>query len=537
MKNGGVLYLLSIICFFFPLYIYAQENISVMDFFNRISGEKTVLGIHNREPNSQPTKQTDEIISRTQKTPGLWSGDFLFSSSDVDNRWTMIQECKRQWDNGVIVHVMLHVVSPKNNGEKGVWEGATGVCSDLTDTEWTDLITNGGTLNTKWKARLDIYAQYFQYLKDNGVSVLFRPFHEMNQAMFWWAGRPGANGTAALYRLTRDYMQNVKGLDNIIWVWNMQDLSYDWAQYNPGAEYWDIFSVDVYNNDRFTTYKYQTALSVAGNKPIAIGEADVLPTPQVLSAQPRWVFCMSWAELTFQYNTDQEIRNLYNADNTLTKDELPKFITPGAAVPLDVPTGVYVLNATERQGGVSVQVCWNLVDGAQYYNVFRLEQDLDNHHVYIGTSRESSTANGVEFGYYYDDNVEYGKTYSYRVLAGREEEQSEYSQIVYITLNPETPVRKKDNDKRYGILFDEPFVFETAKIKVAAPEKSEITLVIYDNASNIVFEETGKKDEFVWNLTNKTGRIVANGSYLIIAEAKSASGNVYRYSAKIGVKR
>ena len=297
----------------------------VMDFFNQISGKYTVLGIHNREPNSRPAMQTEEIFKRTGKYPGLWSGDFLFLSADVDNRQTMINECKKQWDKGVIVHLMLHVVSPKNTGEKGVWEGTGGVCSDLTDAEWIDLIREGGTLNAKWKARLDIYAEYFQFLKDNGVTVLFRPFHEMNQGVFWWGGRPGQNGTAALYRLTHDYMEKVKGLDNIIWIWNMQDLSYDWAQYNPGADYWDIFSVDVYNSDGFTRYKYQTAINTAGNKPVAIGETQVLPTPQELLEQPRWVFCMSWAELTFQHNTDQQIQNLYQAENTLTKDELPKF--------------------------------------------------------------------------------------------------------------------------------------------------------------------------------------------------------------------
>jgi hypothetical protein len=302
----------------------SPPSLPVLDFFYQISGKYTVLGIHNREPNSMPALQTNRIMNITGKYPGLWSGDFLFSGYDVDNRWTMIEECKRQWDDGAIVHLMLHVVSPKNTGEKGVWEGATGVCSDLSDAEWTDLITDGGALNSKWKARLDTYADYLQYLKNNGVIVLFRPFHEMNQGVFWWGGRPGQNGTATLYRLTRDYLEKEKGLDNIVWVWNMQDLSYDWAQYNPGADYWDIFSVDIYNQDGFTTYKYQTALNVAGNKPIAIGETQVLPAPQVLLAQPRWVFCMSWAELAFGHNTDLEILNLYQAENTLTRDELPK---------------------------------------------------------------------------------------------------------------------------------------------------------------------------------------------------------------------
>ena len=307
------------------------QKYTVMDFFSTISGKYTLLCIHNQEPNSQPSKQTDEMTKRTGRHPGMWSGDFLYQENDVNNRWTMIQECKRQWENGAIVHLMLHVVSPKSGSEAGYWDkNPNAVCSSLSNTEWTDLITDGGTLNAKWKARLDTYSEYFQYLKDNHVTVLFRPFHEMNQGVFWWAGRPGANGTAALFRLTRDYMENVKGLDNIIWVWNMQDLDYYWSQYNPGNDYWDVFSVDFYSGDGFTSYKYQTALNVAGNKPIAIGECFKMPTPQVLLSQPKWVFAMSWAGDTFKHNTDADLRTLYGAANTLVRDELPVFLYTGS---------------------------------------------------------------------------------------------------------------------------------------------------------------------------------------------------------------
>ncbi len=294
----------------------------VLDYLKSISGSKTVIGIHNREPNSDPDVQTEKAYSITGQYPGLWSGDFLFSSSDVANRWTMIYECKRQWDNGSIVQIMMHVVPPTQS-EPGNWDG--GVVSKLTDSQWSTLITDGGTLNTAWKKRLDTYATYLQYLKDNGVIVLFRPFHEMNQSQFWWAGRTGSNGTAALYRLTHDYLVNVKGLTNLIWVWDMQDLDYNWSVYNPGNDYWDIFALDVYNGDGFTTQKYNTALSVAGDKPIAIGECAVLPTASQLASQPRWVFCMSWAELTFSSNTNSAIQNLYWATNVLVRNELPSF--------------------------------------------------------------------------------------------------------------------------------------------------------------------------------------------------------------------
>lgn len=302
--------------------IYNKNTYNELDYIKQISGSKTIIGIQNREPNSNPALQTNTIYGITGKYPGLWGGDFLFSSDDVNNRWNMIYECKNQWDRGSVVNLMLHVVPPTQL-EPGSWDG--GVVSKLTDAQWTSLITNGGDLNKKWKLRLDEYAKYLSYLKDNNVTVLFRPFHEMNQGIFWWAGRPGTNGTAALYRLTHDYLVKDKGLTNLIWVWDMQDLDLNWSQYNPGDAYWDIFALDVYNSDGFTKAKYDTALSIAGNKPIAIGECSKLPTANELLNQPKWVTCMSWAELTFSDNTNAQIAALYSAGNVLTRDELPNF--------------------------------------------------------------------------------------------------------------------------------------------------------------------------------------------------------------------
>jgi hypothetical protein len=145
----------------------------------------------------------------------------------------------------------------------------------------------------------------------------------MNQAAFWWAGRTGENGTAELYRMTRRYLEEDKGLNNLIWVWNIQDLDYCWEEYNPGKEYWDVFSLDVYNEDRYTTEKYERMLEIAGDGLIAIGECDVLPDIQTLHNQPRWVFCMSWAELTFKMNTKEALSELYHAPMVITKEKLP----------------------------------------------------------------------------------------------------------------------------------------------------------------------------------------------------------------------
>ena len=296
-------------------------SLPVLDYLKSISGKATVSGIHNREPNSRPSRQTDRLADLVGRHPGLWSGDFLFSAADVSNRWTMIRECQKQWTEGSLVQLMAHV-APPNQPEVCSWRG--GVQSRLSDEQWQELITDSGALNQAWKARLDGYATYLQYLQTNGVQVLFRPFHEMNQRAFWWAGRKGPEGTAQLYRLTRDYLAGAKGLTNLLWVWDMQDMSRDFQEYNPGARYWDIFAFDVYG-DGYNQSWYDYVLSVAGDKPMALGECERLPSAQILAAQPRWCFFMSWAELTFSRNSSQQILDLYRAPNVLTRDQLPKF--------------------------------------------------------------------------------------------------------------------------------------------------------------------------------------------------------------------
>jgi beta-mannanase len=171
--------------------------------------------------------------------------------------------------------------------------------------------------------RVDALVPYFRYLEERGVEVLFRPLHEMNQGAFWWGGRPGADGSLRLYQITHDRLVKHHGLRRLIWVWNIQDLRRDFADYDPGAAYWDVMSLDVYAKSGFTQQKYEDVLAVARGKPIGIGECDRLPTPEQLDAQPRWTFFMGWAGLVHERNTPEAIRATYASPRVLTRDELP----------------------------------------------------------------------------------------------------------------------------------------------------------------------------------------------------------------------
>lgn len=302
-----------------------KNNFQVLKFLYSISGEKTIAGIHNREPNAIPDKWTNEIFKTSGKYPGLWSGDFLFQAENIDNRKIMVEQALTQWKKGAVINIMWHACNPARSEPCG-WD-STGVLSKLSDTEWKELTTDGTPINTRWKAMMDEVAVYLQYLKDNGVEVLWRPLHEMNQGVFWWGGRPGPDGTRKLYQLMHDYLTISKGLTNLIWIWDIQDfptLAQDVVNYKPDNNYWDVAALDVYDDKSgFTDEKYNIMQKASEGKPIAVGECQKFPRADVLKKQPKWTFFMCWSELEFSANSQEDIKAIHNADNVLTLDKMP----------------------------------------------------------------------------------------------------------------------------------------------------------------------------------------------------------------------
>lgn len=330
MKNLMLRYLALASIFLVTSWQSVAGEFKTLDYLYSISGKNTLSGHHNREPNSDPDRWTETIRNKTGKYPALWSGDFLFQQDNIAARWTMINEAKRQWEAGAMVNLMWHACNPAKSQPCG-WD-SNGLLSRMSDWEWSQLLTNGTAINNRWKQMMDEVAVYLQDLENNGVEVLFRPLHEMNQGVFWWGGRPGANGTRRLFQITHDYFTHSKGLSNLIWVWDMQDfgsLVNDLNNYNPGGDYWDVAALDIYEG--FATWKYNAMVNIANGKPIAIGETDKIPSPARLAAEPRWTFFMAWAELPFQSQADATIQQTYYAGTVITRDEMPGWDKPVSA--------------------------------------------------------------------------------------------------------------------------------------------------------------------------------------------------------------
>ena len=89
-------------------------------------------------------------------------------------------------------------------------------------------------------------------LRDADIPVLWRQYHEMHGSWFWWGGREGDWGYAALYRQLYERFVSVHHLDKLIWVWNTNAPRADAAAhagFYPGHDVVDILAADVYAND------------------------------------------------------------------------------------------------------------------------------------------------------------------------------------------------------------------------------------------------------------------------------------------------
>jgi hypothetical protein len=358
-KNAMII--IALLTFSF-MNVMAQSNYKTLNYIYSISGSKTMAG-------QQGYGYWETMRSVSGKYPAMWGEDLSFvisfgGANMADDRMKMAAAALQRWNQGAMINIMYHACPPTMS-EPCSFDN---VKSKLNDMQWNELVTNGTALNNAWKARLDAIAQSLLYLKNNGVEVLFRPFHEMNHpSVFWWANRPGANGSRKLYQITKDYLVNVKGLTNLIWVWNLQDfgtLATDVNNYDPGTAYYDMFTLDNYNSDGqgYSQTKYNIMVNKAGSKPVALGEVDILPSSSLLSSQPRWTYFLAWRELTQQKNSNATISAVYNAANVVTLDELPSWKTCDAvALPGTLQgesfcsgSGVSTETTTDTGGGLNL---------------------------------------------------------------------------------------------------------------------------------------------------------------------------------------
>jgi mannan endo-1,4-beta-mannosidase len=285
----------------------SPEARALLKFFYDISGKYTLTGQHNY-PNVKD-RNTRFAAGTIGKTPAVFSTDMGFAKpGDTDSylaRPDIVEEAKRQLRLGSIITLCWHAVPPTADEPVTFRPGPGGakpeslatVQGRLLDGQFKDVLTPGTALYKRWCRQVDSVAVYLKKLRDAHVPVLWRPYHEMNGDWFWWGGRTGKYGTAALYRQMFDRFVNHHKLDNLIWVWSMDRPNkpeMNFSNFFPGPRYVDILALDVYGADFNTSY-YDSLSALSQGKPLVLGEVGTPPTPEILSSQPKWSYYVVWA--------------------------------------------------------------------------------------------------------------------------------------------------------------------------------------------------------------------------------------------------
>ena len=200
-----------------------------------------------------------ELLKQTGYRAGIMGYDYKhYTPSNSVN-----PDFINHWNNGGFVTISDHFSNP-----------ATGAGVFDRNIDFADIITPGNKTYTTWYGYLDTVAAGLQVLRDAGVVVLWRPFHEMNGGWFWWGARNTADFKTAWIQMY-NYFTTTKALNNLLWVYSPSISSgADESIYYPGDQYVDIVSLDMYVDNVDSTYvaQYNRLTSTAPTKPIALAE-------------------------------------------------------------------------------------------------------------------------------------------------------------------------------------------------------------------------------------------------------------------------
>lgn len=308
--------------------------VKLLKYLSDISGKGIITGQHDY------LESPDELSYKLLVTSGKYAALHGYELGAISGQSEGTAAWQRQnvvnsavnWSkSGGIVAMTFHANLP---GTAYDWSN---VSRSLSQADFNKYVTPGTTQYNSLITELDKVAVSLKSLRDAGVPVLWRPYHEMNGGWFWWGQK---NNFSALWNIMYDRFVNVHKLNNLLWVWspNAPNAWADpYALTYPGADKVDILAADIYDND-FKQSHYDSLLALAAGKPIAIGENGEMPdVTKVLKTQSKWAFMMSWGKLLYEKNSTDTIKNFMNHSFTLTKDEYITGVIPSES-PAATPT-------------------------------------------------------------------------------------------------------------------------------------------------------------------------------------------------------
>ncbi|MFA5123227.1 glycosyl hydrolase [Zavarzinia sp.] len=276
----------------------------------------------------------EKIHQQTGHWPALIGVDYAdFYDSTTAQRSNLAPRLPNQvaiayWRAGGLVTVSAHLYNPANPDGGGLRDHGV----DL-----AEVFMPGTATHQRWMQELDELAAGLQELREAGVVVLWRPFHEMNGRWFWW-GKQDPAVFIRVWRYMFAYFSRIKGLDNLLWVY-APNHGTNAADYYPGDAYVDMVGLDAYTD--FVDQSHIKGYAEMARLPKPFGFTEYGPhgarnppgdydyrrfIPDLKANFPRTTFFMVWNEKWSPAN-NPHARELYNDPWMVNREDLP----PGLA--------------------------------------------------------------------------------------------------------------------------------------------------------------------------------------------------------------
>jgi mannan endo-1,4-beta-mannosidase len=277
-----------------------------------IYGRRTLTGQQERPV--APRDELDYLQRETGRLPALLGLDYIIPSENEG-----VNARALAWHRaGGIVSLCWHWGAP---------DVGSGYENSKKDFDVAAALTPGTAQNRLMRTQMGEIADLLAALRDRGVPVLWRPFHEFSGDWFWW-GKHGPEAFKSLWRLMHAEFTGRRRLDNLIWVLGWAGQNVDPAYY-PGRSLVDIAGADIYAEDHgpLAAMFGQVKAIVGDDVPICLHENGPVPDPAGLGRQADWLWFMTWHTRWLKdpsQNRAEALRRYFASERYLTRDELPR---------------------------------------------------------------------------------------------------------------------------------------------------------------------------------------------------------------------
>ncbi len=292
----------------FSALCYANEQTQrVYDYLCSCFGKYIISGQQESTCMDSPDHEMQYILQTTGKLPAIRGLDYIHDDFEGVNKRAV-----KWWNDGGLVTICWH--TGINGG------GYNEAKEDIPD--FDRLLTEGTHENEAMLVHWDKAANALADLRDAGVTVLWRPFHEFDGGWFWW-GKGGGNNFIRLWKMMYDRYTKKFGLDNLIWVLGYSgDVRDGWY---PGDDYCDIIGSDTYDGSVHLKAWNRLQKITESNKLPAFHECGNVPAVSDFERDGcLWSWFMIWHTEYLKYNDIDNLKKVYNSDRVITLDKLPE---------------------------------------------------------------------------------------------------------------------------------------------------------------------------------------------------------------------